>query len=284
MAVAQVAANGNAPSGLSVGDYVNTAGGMYRIANPGDFGASYNPSSGYWSVKADASFDPTSPSGLENILSSAQKVAQDNSGLSQNYAREQMQFQTNANAKAMAFSKEEAEKNRQWQERMSNTAHQREMADLIAAGLNPVLTAMGGNGAAVTSGATASGVTSGGASGATDNSFNSLLGSLIPAMLNRETTLDVAKINALTSQYMADSSRSATLGAAATSAAGAYRIAELNNKFSMDMKDKYPGNSIDFLLSQVDGLNAAFTGSPTANVVANFGKNVGNFLSSLFKR
>jgi len=52
-------------------------------------------------------------------------------------------------------NKREAEKNRQFQEYMSSTAHQREIKDLKKAGLNPILSATGGRGASTPGGSMA---------------------------------------------------------------------------------------------------------------------------------
>lgn len=70
-----------------------------------------------------------------------------------------MQLIRDTTAQNNAWNAEQAQIDRDWQKMMSDTAHQREVKDLQAAGLNPVLSA-GGNGASTPSGAQATADTS----------------------------------------------------------------------------------------------------------------------------
>lgn len=131
-------------------------------------------------------------------------VAQSNSGFNAEQAELQRDWTEQQSAKAMQFNAREAAKNRDWQKMMSDTAHQREVRDLMAAGLNPVLSAMNGNGAAVGSGATASGVVGSGSKADADTSTSGAIANLLGSILSAQTALQSANINARTQEAVAD--------------------------------------------------------------------------------
>ena len=87
---------------------------------------------------------------------------------------------------------------------MSSTAHQREVRDIIAAGLNPVLSVTGGSGAAVTSGATASSGAPSGAMGSVDNSATGAIAGLFGSLLSSLLSLESTRVSAQSNQAIAD--------------------------------------------------------------------------------
>lgn len=138
-------------------------------------------------------------SNLDNITRASSAVSAKNL----EYAQQQQDWSANQAAIANNFNAAEAAKNRDWQEYMSNTAHQREVKDLKAAGLNPVLSAMNGNGAAVTSGAAANASLPSGASASASDPTQAIVG-VLSAMLSAQTSIANTAVSAKATEAVAD--------------------------------------------------------------------------------
>lgn len=102
------------------------------------------------------------------------------------------------------FNSEEAYKNRLWQEEMSNTAYQRQVADMIKAGLNPILSVYKGSGASTPSGSSASSSTPSGASASPDTSIISGFVQLLSSGLKSMTDLASSSTSALANMANAE--------------------------------------------------------------------------------
>lgn len=168
-----------------------------------------------------------------SYIQSAYDIAMLNTMSSQALAREQMQYQTEANAKAMDFSATEALKTRNWEKMMSDTAHQREVADLISAGLNPILSA--NQGASTPNVANAQGVTSSGAKGSVDTStVNAIMQAyqMSYQMKLQEKQIDAQLamnlLNNETTRYAADKGAYASVSAAGLNSSAQRYAADLN--------------------------------------------------------
>lgn len=158
-------------------------------------------------------------------------------------------FQQQSADTAMNFSAEQAQINRDWQEMMSNTAHQREMADLQAAGLNPILAARSGAStgtgasaeAAQAAGSAAASVSPpSGAKGNTDESGTMAIMSLLSKMLDNSVELQKMQTSAEVALMTADKYTSATQYAA--------ELASIASQYGSDMSYKASQNNLEHIL------------------------------------
>ena len=122
-----------------------------------------------------------------------------------------------------AFNASEAQKNRDFQKSMSDTAHQREVNDLVKAGLNPVLSA-GGQGSSTPSGDSAD----------ADTNITGALASMLKSQMDNNAALQRVQLENDAALQRAQIQASAAVSAAQIQASNAWAMNEANLKWQSD--------------------------------------------------
>lgn len=185
--------------GLNSGGTIMNATGYTPRAENGFFGNALG-ALGSWISDGWNSFkDLFTPSNTQVNQSASfnmddvKELQSDNNAAAMMMALQQQEAAQSSAREAMKFSADQAQLARDFEERMSNTAYQRAVSDMKAAGINPAL-AYSQGGASTPSGFAASGNSASMASADIDNDT---IKSILSEYMQNQTAVQVASINSV---------------------------------------------------------------------------------------